>query len=116
VGPSTFTLTDDEKVTAYPKVLAAFKREHEWRREAEARVAALTADLADRTGSLEMVLGSNRFRQGRIEELEQVIANVRAQVEAVLDATEWNGWGGRHRLEERIRRALLPAAPTGEER
>jgi hypothetical protein len=47
---------------------------------------------------------------------ERVVANVRAQVEAVLDATEWNGWGGRHRLEERIRRALLPAAPTGEER
>lgn len=33
----TLDLGDAERVAAYPQVLAAFKREHGWRREAEAR-------------------------------------------------------------------------------
>jgi hypothetical protein len=116
VGPATVTLTDDELEPLRVALMVAYASQpmgyDRAKRATDRTVAEVVAPFAARVDALTADLAAARRREAAAKwRLEVTDARVRA----VLDATEWNDWPGRHRLLERIRRALLPAAPTGEE-
>jgi hypothetical protein len=118
-GPATVTLTDDERaLLADAWIYRPVGNLEDWMRPVErivaARVAALTADLAAAERQRDDARSAGEAYRRLRDEAEQVIANVRAL------ADEWDRLPEGVVIDVRVEvtgplRALLPAAPTGEQ-